>query len=418
MQSSNELEKALLDAKAKVRVAVVGAVCSLVGAFVTAWLSYDATTRIEAEKREVTIEIAQLKDQVERGTLAMRRAKMVERLLEELTSGEETRAKMAFLNLWQLHPDPTERSIFILTALEKSGPSVVKLMILLKSELGSHLEKIREAAEPTSCEEAGARDCAITENAKTLLMHIEPDNTLKLLLKQMNSYSSTGNVVLEDANVEFINNIIKYNPRLISKLEAEYINSYKHLHILSYILFAFGKKEYFREIIGENGDRPTQFELVGGIVTVPLLEIQEVEDWETLIRIALSALECEENSTAVLDMIRLLDRARVRRMLTNVHQGELKIVLTRLATSENKDISVRRRAISLLTNISSQTGVCAIRVIVEKEPLDRILQVQIQQIIENPKTIKWLKDHTNFQKLPGRIGGFNKLREQLMDLTF
>lgn len=416
MPSNDDMAKALLDAKSKVRIAVVGAVCSLVGAMVSALLTYNANTQINAATQKATLKIAQLKGQIERGTLAMQRAKMVERLLGELTSGKETKAKLAFLNLWQLHPDPTERSIFILTALEKSDRSVVKTMILLKSELGTHLEKIRDAAEPTSCDVPSLRDCAFTENAKALLMHIEPGETLGLLLEQMSSYATTGSITLSDGNIRLINDIIKYHPETIDQLEEKYTSEYRDLHAISYLLYATGRKQHFRDIIANGDEKTDQFELIRGIVSAPLQEVQR-QDWKHLIRIATTALESGENPLVMTDMIRLLDRARARKMLQPGHLNKLQPMLTRLATSATADASVRRRSIGLLTAISPGVGVQTMKTIVGKEaPLNRILQAQMHQILEQPQMHKWFKTSLNIQEVPVRDDDFNKWRNFLMEI--
>ncbi|MBC8241155.1 MAG: hypothetical protein H8E30_11870, partial [Alphaproteobacteria bacterium] len=350
---SAEIANELLKAESKFRVARLGAIVSVIGAI----LSFLATIYVGIQSRETDIAIARLKDETARGALAVQRADRFKELIQELTTGEETTAQLAFLNLWQLYPDPSERGLIILTALEKGGPSIVKTMTLLESEFTSHLNKIREAAKPTSCAETSQQDCTFTLNAKKLLLHIEPEETLDLLLAQLSSYPSKKEVTLEDPNIAFIIKILRYKRELSEHLETVYRTKYKDIHVLTYVLYSLGMKEYLRNIITDTtANKQAYVDLVSSILSVPLEEL-EVEDWQHLINATIATLRSEDGPRVKRKMLRLLDRARAQRVLNDSARGDLQDILVKLASSPRTEITVRDAAIGILTNLSLKVGI-------------------------------------------------------------
>lgn len=409
---SAEIANELLKAESKFRVARLGAIVSVIGAI----LSFLATIYVGIQSRETDIAIARLKDETARGALAVQRADRFKELIQELTTGEETTAQLAFLNLWQLYPDPSERGLIILTALEKGGPSIVKTMTLLESEFTSHLNKIREAAKPTSCAETSQQDCTFTLNAKKLLLHIEPEETLDLLLAQLSSYPSKKEVTLEDPNIAFIIKILRYKRELSEHLETVYRTKYKDIHVLTYVLYSLGMKEYLRNIITDTtANKQAYVDLVSSILSVPLEEL-EVEDWQHLINAAIATLRSEDGPRVKRKMLRLLDRARAQRVLNDSARGDLQDILVKLASSPRTEITVRDAAIGILTNLSLKVGIQTMQTIINKEDaLDKQLQVRMVYILNKGKSLRWLKTIPNLRRPPKKSDKFDDWRSWIME---
>jgi hypothetical protein len=282
-----KLRQARITAYASLGVAAI----SLIGAAFSSLLTIYSNIEIAQIDDQTKRTLGQIEYENRKSELAIQRANSVaSNFAILLTEDAKVDKRVAFLNLWQLYPEPSERGPIVLAGLQYGGQSVFETLLTLAPELKIHKEIIKRLTRTRECrtgdnsqvatdsETAVSFDCQTSENAKELLSAVEPKEAMELLLDTMKHYAVTSP---DDPNITSLDNLLDDHDYLVGDLE-DYFKENGRPIVITYLLYRNGKKKYFLDALLNENDRQRKSQLVEFISELSLRRI-EISDWPAII---------------------------------------------------------------------------------------------------------------------------------------